>query len=323
MIKAKIAGLLAGLIVLAWPGRGSVPEVIRSVALEEVLSVGTLDDGALVQWTGIAADPSGRIYVLDMLDYALKKFDSRGRLLLKTGRQGQGPGEFSAPRALALNGDRIYALDQSRPGLLVFDTELRYQGTIAAARPLSMIASVSPGRLAVAGITLVGQPARIFLIDREGRVLSEFNYLDKVEFYLADSINMAADADGNLYLAYGYQDRIEKRDGRGRILWTWSLSGSAAVETDTYRAGGREFLIPKKLFYKDAALDRQGHLLVLCGGQTRHPSRDVYVFGLSGTRLAMFTLPEPSHCLFVDDNGFLYARANEGLTVKKYRIVYR
>ena len=34
-------------------------------------------------------------------------------------------------------------------------------------------------------------------------------------------------------------------------------------------------------------------------------------------------LPEPSHGIYVDEGGFLYARANEGLTVKKYRIVYR
>ena len=79
---------------------GSIVAVIRSIALEEVLSLGTLDDGALVQWTGIAASASGEIYVLDALDYALKKFDAAGRLLKKTGRQGPGPLELPALLAI-------------------------------------------------------------------------------------------------------------------------------------------------------------------------------------------------------------------------------
>ncbi len=322
MIKARIVLALAGLILISAAARGATPDVIRSIALEEVLSLGTLDDGALVQWTGIAADVSGAIYVLDALDYALKKFDAAGRLLKKAGRQGPGPGEFLAPRILALSAGRIYVLDQSRLGILVFDFDLRYKNTIPFPRLLSMITAVGPGRLAVSGLTPVGQTARISMLDAEGRVLTEFPFLDKVDFYLADSISVAAGA-GELYLAYFFQDRLEKREVNGRLVWSWSLAGPSAVETEKIGAGGRELLIPRKTFYKSAALDRQGHLLVLCGGQTKHPSRDVYVFDPAGVRQAVFVLPEPSHGIYVDDSGFLYARANEGLTVKKYRIIYR
>jgi hypothetical protein len=310
MIKTRIAVAFAGLILAAGAARGAPGEVIRSVALEEVLSLGTLEDGALVQWTGICVDASGQIFILDALDYTLKKFDARGRLLKKAGRQGPGPGEFLAPRVLALSGGRIYALDQSRPGILVFDSDLRYRNTLPVPRPLSMITAIGPGRLAVSGLSPVGQPARISILDTVG-------------FYLADSISAAADGAGGLYLAYFFQDRLEKRDANGKLVWTWSLAGPAAVEMDKLGAGGREYLIPRKTFYKSAALDRKGHLLVLCGGQTKHPSRDVYVFDSAGVRQAVFVLPEPSHCIYVDDGGFLYARANEGLTVKKYRIIYR
>ncbi|MGD0783908.1 MAG: 6-bladed beta-propeller, partial [Candidatus Aminicenantales bacterium] len=312
-----------GLILISGAARSAPPEEIRRVALEEVLSLGTLDDGALVQWTGIAADASGAIYVLDALDYALKKFDAAGRLLKKAGRQGQGPGEFLAPRVLALTAGRIYVLDQSRLGILVFDSELRYKKTIPFPRLLSMITTVGPGRLAVSGLTPLGQAARISLLDAEGRVLSEFSFLDKVDFFLADSISVAATGGGGLYLAYFFQDRVEKREANGKLVWSWSLAGPSAVETEKIGAGGRELLIPRKTFYKSAAVDRQGHLLVLCGGQTRHPSQDVYVFDSAGVRQAVFVLPEPSHGIYVDDSGFLYARANEGLTVKKYRVLYR
>jgi hypothetical protein len=325
MRKARMVGALLMSAVLAWAAGGaggSGAERILSVALEEVLSIGTLDDGALVQWTGIAADRSGGIYVLDSLDYAIKKFDSRGRLIQKAGRKGQGPGEFISPRALALSGDHLLVLDQSRAGLLIFGTDLRYQGAIPAAQPWTMIVPLASGRMAVAGLSNIGQPARISTIDSTGRILSGFSFLEKVRFYLADSITAAADADGNLFIAYFYQDRIEKRDPRGAVLWNWSLAGSETTSTQTLKLSDREIQLPSKTFYKDVALDRQGHVLVLCGGQTKHPSRDVYVFDPAGTRQAMFTLPEASHCVYVDDRGFLYVRANEGLTVKKYRLVY-
>jgi hypothetical protein len=323
MIKTRSALALAALILTAAAVRGAAQETIRSVTLEEVLSLGTLDDAAILQWTGVAAGPSGEIYVLDAMDYALKKFDASGRFLKKSGRQGAGPGEFLAPRVLAYSAGRLYVLDQSRLGILVFDAELRYKTALPFPSMLSMITEAGPGRLAVSGLSPVGQPARISILDGEGRLLGGFPFLDKVDFYLADSIAAAADAEGNFYLAFFFQDRLEKRAPDGKLLWRWSMGGPAAQEMDKIGAGGNEYLIPRKTFYKSAALDRRGHLLVLCGGQTKHPSRDVFVFDPAGVRKAVFMLPEPSHGIYVDEGGFLYARANEGLTVKKYRIVYR
>jgi hypothetical protein len=323
MIKKRFASALAALILTAAAALGAPQETIRSVALQEVLSLGTLDDAALVQWTGVAVGDSGEIYVLDALDYALKKFDAAGRLLKKAGRQGSGPGEFLAPRVLALCAGRLYVLDQARLGILVFDTDLRFKTALPFPHLLSMIAPAGPGRLAVSGLSPVGQPARISILDGDGRLQSGFPFLDKVDFYLADSIAAAADAEGNFYLAYFFQDRLEKRSADGKLLWRWSMAGPAAQEMDKINGGGRDYMIPRKTFYKSAALDRRGHLLVLCGGQTKHPSRDVFVFDPAGVRKAAFVLPEPSHGIYVDDRGFLYARANEGLTVKKYRIVYR
>jgi hypothetical protein len=322
MIQTRRFLAAAGFLFLAGPLVGA-PQEVRSVGLEEVLSIGTWDDGALVQWTALAVSLPGEIYILDALDYAVKKFDGRGHLLKKAGRQGPGPGEFLAPRAVALSGGRLFILDQSRRGIQVFDTELRYKTALPVPHVLSMITPLGSGRLAVSGLTTVGQPARISILDENGRLLGGFSYLDKVEFYLADSIDAVSDGRGSLYLAYFFQDRIEKRAVDGRLAWRWSQKGAAAPELEAIGGDGRGILLPQKTFYKSAALDRFGRLLVLCGGQAAHPSRDVLVFDASGVRRAMFTLPEPSHAIFVDSAGYLYSRANEGLTVKKFRLVYR
>ena len=65
-----------------------------------------------------------------------------------------------------------------------------------------MIAPLPAGRLAVAGLNPIGGPARISILDPRGKILSGFAFLDKVPFYLADSITAAADATGQLYLAF-------------------------------------------------------------------------------------------------------------------------
>ena len=65
---------------------------------------------------------SGEIYVLDSLDYALKKFDARGRLMEKGRRQGQGPGEFLSPRILILRRGRLYGASTNRDPESSFST---------------------------------------------------------------------------------------------------------------------------------------------------------------------------------------------------------
>jgi len=59
----------------------------------------------------IKCDPSGNIYVCDYKAQNVKKFDSSGEFLKTIGRQGQGPGEFSWPFALAVTAERLVVYD--------------------------------------------------------------------------------------------------------------------------------------------------------------------------------------------------------------------
>jgi hypothetical protein len=61
---------------------------------------------------GTVFDPKGDIYVLDLSDSNIKKFDASGRFLKVIGRKGQGPGEFSVPTDLAFANDKLVVLDR-------------------------------------------------------------------------------------------------------------------------------------------------------------------------------------------------------------------
>jgi len=307
--------LLAIFLGAARPGLGK--DAVSRITLKEVLSIGALDDEALFQWTGVAADPDGFIYVLDAMDYSLKKFDPRGALVKKTGRRGQGPGEFMVPRLLDASSNFLFATDQNVAGVYVFDRELNFIKKIPCPALIAHLKALGDDLVAVASMSFQ-EPGRILVLNGEGKVLSEIAYADKNAGVLMDSISFVPDAEGMFYLAYLFQDRIEKWSPDGKRLWSRNLFGGKKAETKKISS----FTVPGETCFKDIAMDGRGHVLVLGGRLAKAPGRTVFVLNTEGELLTTFTLPDTSHCLYFDRGRSLYVRANDGITLKKYRILY-
>lgn len=289
----------------------------RKIVLEEVLSIGNLDDDLLFQWVGVAVDSENCIYVTDAIDYSLKKFDVRGNLLKKAGRKGQGPGEFSAIRYLGISEKFIYVTDQFKPAIQIFDKELNYRRSLIIPIPVVDIKILSGDKIAVATISQA-EEGKIFIFDSEGRSIRQLRYSDKKSPLAIDTVSFDFDSQGNLYAAYNFQDKIEKFGPEENKLWSKKLLGIKEVKKKKIESQ----VLPAKLTYKDIALDNSGNLFILGGSYSKNPSRDIYVLNPGGKLLTTFTLPEASHCIYIDRQGFLYSRANEGLTLKKFRTKY-
>jgi len=292
------------------PGRGRI-------ILDEVLSIGGFDDDLLYQWVGIGVDAEGFIYVTDALDFSLKKFDGWGKLLKRSGRQGQGPGEFMAPRALACSANRLFVTDQNLPGVQVFDKELRFLKRIPLNFLVTEVTALSDARLACKTFEIQPRP-QILIVDDDGRTLSTLSYGEPSMAAMTDLVDFARAPGGSFYLAYSHLDRIDKLSGDGGLVWSRSLFGLKKARME--KVSG--FVVPTDIVFKDIALDIKGNIFVLGGSFSKNRGRDVYVLSESGEYLATFALPESSHCLYIDGQNFLYARANEGVTLKKYRMSY-
>jgi len=290
---------------------------LKKISLEEVLSIGRLDDDALFQWTGVVTDSQGNIYVTDSMDYSIKKFDSRGKFVKKEGRKGQGPGEFMAPRFLDCNEKFLYASDQYVPGVQVFDKELNFKRRISIKKPISDLKILSDFRIAVASL-FKDKIASIFIYTAEGELIKKFRYSEEKMPLMMELVSFDFDEDGNLYVAYTFQDRIEKFNKDEKKLWSNKLLKVKIVK----RKKISSYVVPTEVVYKDVALDSSGNLFILGGHLSKNRSRDVYVISPEGKHLTTFTLSDSSHCIYIDKENFLYSRANEGVTLKKFKMHY-
>lgn len=290
---------------------------LRKVSLEEVLSIGRLDDDTLFQWAGVAVDPQGNIYLSDAMDYSLKRFDSQGNLIKKAGGKGQGPGEFMAPRLLDCSENYLYATDQDFRGLKVFDRELNFVRNIMIKMLVSDLRILSDSEIAVTSLPMLEKPA-VFIFDQEGKLVREIKYSDRDSPLMMDVVSFDFDQERNLYLAYNFQDRIEKWSKTGEKLWSINLLKVKKVKKKKVSS----FVVPTELVFKDVAIDGEGNLFVLGGHFSQNRSRDVYVLSPEGKHLATFTLPDTSHCICIDGKNCLYSRANQGITLKKFRMDY-
>lgn len=287
------------------------------LSLRETLSIGGLNDETLYQWSGLAVDRAGNIYVLDMMDCSLKKFDSSGRALGRAGRKGQGPGEFLAPRLLDCSDRFIFATDQSVMGIMVFDHDLKYLRLIRTPSLVSRIKALSDDRIAVHCLTMEGESA-ILILDGEGRTAGRLVYMDRSAGWLQDSVSFTGDGRGGFLIAFLFQDRVERWADMTSRVWVKSYFGGGPVVTEKISG----ISLPSETCFKDVALDSRGLIYVLGGNRAKRSGRDILVLGGDGSLVQTLTLPEPTHCAYIDRKDRLYVRADEGVTIKRYEIRY-
>ncbi len=104
--------------------------------------------------TRVAADGQGFVYALGTFNDAVFKFSPDGKFVTRFGSDGDALGQFSAPEAIAVDGQsRVYVADFK--GVQVFDSSGRYLGLIDVDGAASGMAFDSAGALYVVARTHV------------------------------------------------------------------------------------------------------------------------------------------------------------------------
>jgi len=170
MIQKKMIYAVVSMLCLAFPL--AAQQVVRMTAADQPLrreartlfTVGVADGGpqAFGYVADVGFDGAENLYVLDRLNARVVVFDSTGRLIRTMGRQGGGPGEFSAPQQMAVTpAGEVIVSDVGRRALAIFNRD----GSFARSVPYAGASLLIGGRLALhprGGVVSVamGNPAR-------------------------------------------------------------------------------------------------------------------------------------------------------------------
>jgi hypothetical protein len=210
------------------------------VRLELVRTIGELEaedeNVAFFMPSDVALDRAGNIYVLDSGNHRVQKFGADGRYLATIGRKGQGPGELYFPQSIDIDeAGNIYLSDPNNKRIQVLTPEGKELKTISLIKE-------TPGnvRLAASGdmLTARGQalvmfspdekepkelPKLILVLDAEGSIKKEFgeprNYGNMLVNRTGNQADFAVDGQGNVFLAFANQNRVEKYSPDGTPVW--------------------------------------------------------------------------------------------------------
>ena len=106
------------------PKGGNAKLFANTMRLDRDLEIGKDEDEGspiLAQIMDIVVDTRGRIYVAEAAQNMVLVYDKRGSFILQVGREGEGPGEFRRPEALAVN-DQNELFVADRQSVSVFDS---------------------------------------------------------------------------------------------------------------------------------------------------------------------------------------------------------
>ncbi len=168
----------------------------------------------------MAVDSSGNVYVADVRNHRIQKFDSSGTYLNKWGAFGSGDGQFNFPVRGVL--DTVGVAVDSSGKVYVVDQENH----------------------------------RIQKFDSSGNFILKWGALGTGdgEFNLPQGVGVAVDSSGNVYVADAVNHRIQKFDTIGTFLTKWGAIGS----------GDGQFFNPKGV-----AVDSSGNVYVVDANNVR------------------------------------------------------
>ncbi len=231
-------------------------------------------------WIWVAVDHQDNLYVSDVGNNRIQKYDRNGKFVTLWGSKGSGDGQFQfagpdgdyGPLAVDSQ-DNVYVADAYANRVQKFDSN----GKFLAAYPITAAktnSSLGPLTVDKQGVMYVATDTLVEKLDPNGKSLGMLGSTGSGDGQFEQGGPVVFDQQGNLYA--NDWARIEKFDRNGKFLLAWGSEGT----------GNGQFS-----FATQTAFDSHAHLYVAdAGGRTFHNQR-IQVFDPNGKYLGQWNNP--------------------------------
>ena len=90
------------------------------------LECGISKPGSFLSPQHLAFDSENNVYVTDLGNSRVQKFDSSGEFLTEWGTRGTNNGEFGHPTGIAIFGDFVFVVDNKNHNIQKFDLNVHF-----------------------------------------------------------------------------------------------------------------------------------------------------------------------------------------------------
>lgn len=262
----------------------------------------------------IGKDGKGNFYLLDNGNFRIVKFSGDWKYLLEFGRKGQGPGEFSM-FTFDMDVDKlgnVYVLDSMSTRLQIFSPVGKLTGGFKLLGQRSMNFRVLNSRdIAVKIMINTGnEHSLVKVLNIKGEVQKEFGTIlpaqGKVWLNSINEAKIATDIDGNVYITFVNNNRIEKYAPDGKLLFVVDRPLNYKMDHKMVKPEGLDFTYPEMtVVSQDIAVDHKGRIWnltftaqpknkgSLSSTLEDHTIIDLEIFGEDGVLLG--SIPSPKH----------------------------
>jgi len=255
---------------------------------------------------GVSVDSAGNVYVTDLGNRRIEKFDNNGNFLFTFGTKGSGDGQFNAPTGLAVTSDSIYVVDNAQNNIQKFDSTGKFvtkwgsQGSNHGQFLLPQGVAVDP----TGDVYVVDTGnSRVEKFDSSGKFLLSIGQSGLGDGEFLSPRAVAADSQGSIYVADSGGNKIEKFTEDGVFLKSFSGSSGANLQTPL-----------------GMSIDKSGNIFVADTGNNRIVELDtnghtVTSWGSQGTGADFFDTPRSTA---VDSNGNVFVVDSNNNRIQKF-----